>query len=466
MRNSRALIYSTMALGVLVFLSGCISYTRTEKDIYTLTNVDTVITETVKNQPGDRDNGIIYPSSRTVVIDRYMTQQDSVVIREYPSFIRLGLFEGVGLIGTDLGGGSTQTGLFGVFYDIDRLLTADGAAANSGSNLFSGYIYRFGIAEWRLRWLDDASNWTVGFNALEIIRPDNSQDFTLTGYGAFTLHKRFYFRDKIPYFCITPQVSMAIFPSVYVNPSVSADLGSIGGLNLRVYAGYALGVTSWTGGNGVNFPYVGVGASVLDFLNREEELEVEWKNHEHSAWHLDIADLNIVGANTAFSMFGSKNSDKPQPLISGLVGRVASVELALPILNNRFTIGTSLLNVMFLGVQEFGIGVLPIRVGYFWNPFPNRFAIQPFVEYNYAPSQIFHTGVRAYLPISENTSLQFVAGYTTGSIGSETLRVIGQTAGVPGIQSFSALYVGLGVSIFDRLFGSNELRYGRGLPHE
>ncbi|NQW29856.1 MAG: hypothetical protein HQ472_05025 [Ignavibacteria bacterium] len=465
MKNSRHFFSLTMAFVALTFLFGCVSYTRTERDVHTHTTIDTVVSETVKNQPGDRDNGIIYPSSRTVVINRSVVQYDSVAIREYPNFIRLGLFEGIGLMGTDLGGGSTQTGLFGVFYELDRILTQEPAPANTGA-LFSGYIYRFGIAEWRLRWLGDAHDWSVGITGYEVIRPDNADGYTLTGAGVLSVHKRFYLSNKIPYLCIRPQFSLSFVPSPYVNTSVSADLGSIGGLNLRVYAGYALGVTKLVDGNSVNFPYIGIGTSVLDFLNREEELETEWKNHEHSAWHVEVTDFALIGANTNFSIFTTNDPSKPQPLLSGIAGRVASAEVALPILDKRFAVGTSLLNVLIMGMQEFGIGVLPIRVSYFWNPFGNRFTVQPFLEYNYAPSNFIHTGFRALMPIADNTTLQIVAGYASGNVGSATARVFGDKIGVQGIDSFQAIYVGVGLSLFDRIFGSNELRYGRGLPHE
>ena len=63
-------------------ISGCVTITRTEEDLYTITESDTTIREEVHNPPGDRDNGTIYPSPRTVEIERQYVQRDSVVERE------------------------------------------------------------------------------------------------------------------------------------------------------------------------------------------------------------------------------------------------------------------------------------------------------------------------------------------------------------------------------------------------
>lgn len=451
-------------LVALVSLTSCGTITRTEKDVYTITEIDTTVASQVHNQPGDRDNGVIYPSSRTITMDRSMKQRDSVVTREYPGFIRLGVFEGIGLIGSSIDGTTINNGLFGLFPPIDDLLFEDPADENA-STLFRGGIYRLGIGEWKLHWFGDEPDWTWGVTAYETIFPDNNH--ALRGIGVLSIRKRFYLRDKIPYMAITPQLHLAAFPSQYVNAGASADLGSIGGLNLRFYAGYAMGLTNPIDGEFINFPYAGLGVSVMDFLNREEELDVEWKYHEHSAWELGGAEGFLVGAgDVSASFFGRDKTTPDKSALTGFTFRVLHATIALPILDNRLSLGTSLVNAIALGVEEFGIGVLPIRASYHWQPFNNKFIVEPFAEFNYAPSTFTQLGVRAGLPISDQLSLLFIAAYASGNTGSDLGFSLYKNSGVGYDQNFSAFYLGFGASFFDKIFSREELRYGRGLPHE
>jgi len=458
------LVPCALCLAAWITLTSCGTITRVEKDVYTITDVDTTVVSQVHNQPGDRDNGVIYPSSRTVTMDRHMKQHDSIVTREYPGFIRLGVFEGVGLIGSSTDGTTTNNGLFGVFPTIDDLLFKDEPDENA-STLFKGGIYRFGIGEWKMHWFSDDPNWTWGITAFESIVPDNNH--TLRGIGVLSIRKRFYFRDKIPYMAITPQLHLAAFPSQYVNAGASADLGSIGGLNLRVYAGYAMGLTNPIDGDFINFPYAGLGVSVMDFLNREEELEVEWKEHEHSAWELGGAEGILLGAgDVSASFFGRDKAGTGKSALTGFSARFLHATVALPILDHRLSLGTSLVNMVALGLEEFGVGVLPIRASYHWQPFDARFAIEPFVEYNYAPSSFAQFGARAALPISDQLSVVFIAAYATGNTGSAGNYTLTLPTGTSSSNTFSAFYIGFGASFFDKIFSRSELRYGRGLPHE
>src|SRR5512133_2997698 len=104
-----------------ISLSGCVNYTtRTEKDIYTITVRDTTNLFEQKNAPGNRDNGIVFPSSRTITSDRELIQRDSIVERNYPDFIRLGLFESIGTIGMNADSG-LGTGMFGLFPNFNNV---------------------------------------------------------------------------------------------------------------------------------------------------------------------------------------------------------------------------------------------------------------------------------------------------------------------------------------------------------
>lgn len=466
---------------IAIVVSSCGSITRIERDAYTTITQDTTITTRVTNAPGERDNGIVFPSTTTEVRDRIVLRQDSLSIREYPAFIRLGLFEGISTIGSAYSGSQgTRHGTFGLFYDINTLLF--GRDDDTSSQLFDGHFYRIGIVEWKLPVFNNSPDWTWGVTGYEELNAD--ADHSLTGMGVLTLTKRFYYRTRIPYLSIRPSLSFSAFPSQYVNASVSADLGSIGGLNLRAYAGYAFGGKYSSTGKGrtrtieyqsIDFPYFGIGISALDFVNREEETQTEWKYHEHSAWEIGAFDFTFVSSDADRSFFSPLSTGSEAPFIKGGTLRFANADLALPVLKYKLSLGTSLFNALILGPSEYAIGVLPIRVTYHWFPFKRDLQIDPFIEVGYAPSTFAHVGVRTLLPISDQMNLQVVAGFVQGNTGSSIpgLDNLGYsfsldrnnnlTAADP---NFRAIYIGVGASLYDRLFHSEDLRYGKGYPHE
>lgn len=467
MNNQRAFAL-TILFGSIWLATGCGSVTRTERDLYTTTTLDTVVTERVTNPPGERDNGVIAPSSRVENRVRTVAYQDSVSVREYPSFIRWCLFEGVGLLGSSVdGSASTRTGLFGLYYDINELLLDRNAIDTS--SVFDGYMFRMGLTEWKLNWFDNAPNWTWGVTGYEIIRAD--ADHSLSGIGVLNITKRFYLRDKIPYAAIRPSVSFALFPSQYINTSVSADLGSIGGVNLRLYTGLAVGGDLLGRTTEVNtIPYAGLGVSVMDFLNREEELDTEWKYHEHSSWEVGAGEILFLGSQAERSIFATRRTGTDAPTIKGVTARLAIADVALPLLGYHLSLGTALANVMFLGSTEFGVGILPLRLTYHWMPLQSTMRIEPFAEINFAPSSFFHAGVRAAFPLADQMTIHLTAGWANGQTGSRVAGREGFGYSIDGRRivdsHFGAIYIGVGASFFDRLFARNELRYGKGYPHE
>jgi hypothetical protein len=478
MRYLYGLIFlATLALG------GCSvvpNITRTEEDVYTITERDTTVNQQVQNAPGDRDNGVIYPSSRTTETNHTIVQRDSIITREYPNFIRMGLFESVGMIGTARAERErVPVGTFGLFYDLKTLLNLaylfDDARRNEQPEvpLFSGAMYRFGIAEWRLRWFRDAENWSVGTHAYEILIPSNQPEEALHSTLPIYLRKRYYLRDKIPYIALTPSVGLGFLGSQYINMSGSLDIGSIGGLNLRTYLGYAIGQNAANTafvkgteyekeGRTSDFAYFGLGVSVLDFLNRPEETEREWKDHEHSSWNIGLLQFSLVASGADTSAFQEERKPgSAQPLISGFIGRFAPASVALPFYNNRFYAGTSLLNVVFLGRSAWGIGILPVRFGY-WQPLiEDELTTEPFVEYNYYPSSFFHLGNRVNLRITDQINLNVSVGYASGSTVDDDILGSDFTENFGNPTSFSSAYFGIGISLSDRIFLPEELRYNR-----
>lgn len=440
-----------------------LSLTRTEEDAFTITTKDSTITDAVRNEPGERDNGVIYPSSRTLTVNSFTTQRDSIVERYYPNFIRFAVFESVGLIGTSSSEKGIGSGMFGImgFFDPDFASITKGKPR---SVTFTGGIYRVLTYETRLRWFRDAKDWTIGFSAFEALVPEVANESTLGSFLPLYLRKRYYLREQIPYIAVTPAIGFGLFPSQYVNASVSLDVGSMGGLNFRLYGGYAAGTNSK--GNMFNntndrtspsFPYVGLGVSVLDFLNRVPELYTEWKDHEHSAWDIGLLQFTLLNSGEP-SVFSTKN---PTSLLRGYMLRVAPTSLALPILDNKLYIGTSLFSVLVLGESKFGLGVLPIRIGYWHTLLDDELSLEPFIEYDYYPSSFANIGARLNLKVSNIVNVSANVGYVNGnSIGSGLLPpdILGDLGTA---NSLNGAYFGLGLSIDDRIFFPKEIRYNR-----
>jgi len=469
----RKTIFIILTAGVLISLTSCYQ-TRVEEDTYTITMRDTTYQRFVNNAPGNRDNGEIFPSSRTFKNERDMMQFDSLVTRKYPDFIRYGLFEGVGLMGTSSENGM-GVGMFGIFPDFESMTDTYVGDKNA---LFTGGIYRFGFFEKRLRWFRDAKNWTWGLNGLEVIAPSALTVEQFWGICSGYIRKRYYIRDEIPYISFTISSGLGVVPSMYANVSGSLDVGSIGGLNLRLYAGMAGGMNpTWSplidnpsanpeSDKSVTkfFPYLGLGVSVLDFHNLVEETEEEWKDHQHSSWNVGFLQWGLLSTGADASAFSSKKDSAN--FLKGMSLKLANASVAIPILNNKFYAGTSLINLLVMGQNEWGLGILPIRIGYFQTVLSDELSVEPFIEYNYYPSSFFNIGGRLNLVLNKleegesgfiNISLLF--GFASGStdlgFGSDIVDAIG----LPG--EFSRTYIGLSIGLFDRIFFPEQLRYNK-----
>lgn len=455
---------------ILLFslLQSCtIVTTREEEDLYTITEKDTTVKHFIKNAPGNVDRGVVHPSTKEILREREITQRDSTVNRYYPDFIRLGLFEGMGLIGgsSDF---SLNSGIFGVYPDPSLL--DESARGAIGGSIFTGGIYRLGIYENRLRWFRDSENWTWGLHGVEAIIPDARVETGLIGMLTPYLRKRYYFRDDIPYVSATIAVGMGFFPSQYANVSGSIDVGSMGGVNIRAYVGFAAGYNSKSSvliaGNDFAdegifnaIPYAGLSVSVLDFVNVVPELYTEWKDHEHSSWKVGLADITFVNTNSEYSAIGDIR-DSSASIIKGYFLQLANADIAIPINGNyNLYAGTSLISLYMMGLNGNGLGVLPLRVGYWHQLLKDELSVDPFIEYGYYPSSYVNFGAKLRLRFSDRYNMGIVGGYITGNtlggIGSETLDFLGDAT------SFDGFYVGLSFSLLDRIFYPEEIRYAK-----
>ncbi|MDB5034167.1 MAG: hypothetical protein JWQ98_1408 [Chlorobi bacterium] len=438
----------------LTGLSGCFGMfgiTRTESDLYTITKRDTTIRQDVRNAPGDRDNGTIYPSPRTVEISRTYVQLDSTVNRYYPDFLRFGVLETAGFIGigqSDSGGGN---GIFGIYKSLE-LKSPD------STKIFGSAMYRVLPYERVLHAFNDAPDWTVGTAAYEtfVIQKDNnaavSPDERLSGVLPLYVRKRFFLRDKPPYVMVVPFFGVGLLPSQYVNLGATIDVGSYGGFNLRAYAGYVAGSTLAfrdrnTTSYDVNFPYFGIGVSALDFVYKNEELNVEWKDQKHSAIEVSAFEADLVYATSPLAdSIPARLTDTSNGFPTGFIVKLATATYPLPFADGHFFVGTSFLNVMKMSSSEIALGFLPIRAGYRVTLIKPDLNLEPFAELTYYPSTIYHVGVRASLKIYDWTQLSVMAGYVNGTPHFE--RVISEPT-LQGVGDFSTFYLGVGIGLGD-----------------
>jgi hypothetical protein len=472
--NMKLLSKILLSIGLLIIVFGCSSpITRFEQDVYTITEVDTTRFYEQTNAPGNRDNGMIFPSSRTFITERDLIQRDSVVNRDYPNFIRIGLFEGIGLInGFDKGYGA---GLFGIFPEF----SGDNSLSFSEQDnyVFAGGIYRFGIGEWRLRWFRDAPDWTIGTYGMEIIAPNSEIENTLVSAAPIYLKKRWYLRREIPYIAITASGGLGYYPSQYINLSGSLDIGSIGGLNLKAYLGLAFGQNNpgtpqmiaadkKDRPNSVTMPYLGISASFLEFANLVPETETEWRFHEHSGWNIGLLQFTAIGSSSERSIFTQQieydeqgNELPDNSLVKGFIFKLANSYLSLPFIHQNLYAGTSLLNVIMLGYSEWGVGIAPIRLGWWQTVIQDELSAEPFIEMNYYPSTIIHIGGRVSIRLVQSLNIGISMGYASGrtdkGFGSDIQNEIGRAT------EFSGYYIGINLGFFDRIFFPEELRYNR-----
>jgi hypothetical protein len=376
-------------LAVCAQLSSCSLtkfITRTEKENYHIVHRDTTVIERVHNLPGTTQDTSHHPapSSRTTEIVPYTSERDSIIPHTYPNFLRWGVFEVAGVYAGGTGPGGGLLGAYGL---------AD------GGKIFTGEMIRIFPLEVRLRWFDDAPNWTFGTSAVEYWGMDNSLDhsfLTVVGLNQY-VRRRFFLRDQIPYVIFQPYLGISEFPSAYLNIGGEFHVGSLGGLNLRAYAGLISGFDWGLPSVGGTFPYAAVGVSSLDYTNRLEETFREWYQYTRTT----------VGTTVLDGTGGSPNFYD---------ARVASVEFPLPVGNRHAWIGTSFVHYMRMDTTSSALGVLPISAGY-RQYLTDKIILEPAIEASYYPSMFVNAFLRIKTGIGMQCSIGGVAGFMTGSSG-------------------------------------------------
>jgi hypothetical protein len=455
-RNTyRLLRGSRIGAAVIVLaalLSSCVT-TRKDTDYYTITDRDTTTQAVRPVAPGSiDDNGVVFPSTRVTDIHRDILQHDSTYDRKYPNFLRAGGLEFAGLITTSTNKG-LGVGLFGVYSmfnassitdRINSLFNPPSSTSDSGStSLFKGQIIRISPMEYRLRWFDDAPGWSVGWSPAEAFFKDESDQSFGSILANVYLRKRIFLRDRIPYLLFSPFVGVGFIPSEYANLGGELTFGSIGGLSLRAYAGAIAGkptpsrkITYW--------PYFGLGVGVLNFINRPEETEREWKDYIHSAINVNTLEFTLMKASVGDA---SILQDSTLPF-NGLQIKLGNVEFPLPLADHHFWAGTSLLNFMMPGFIHQGLGVLPVRFGYRQYIMAEDLMIEPFFEYNYYPSSFFNAGARIKLDTKTTENFGITFGYTSGSPGAFLATSV-NTSGAEDLLSWSTAYLGVSIYLGD-----------------
>lgn len=427
---------------------------RTVTEKYVHSNLDTSHLTLVTGVPGAQTQAVdlvvkISNEVRPEIHVPVYTRRVSTVERKYPNFIRMGLFEGTGLLGSRIDGRNIGLGIFGA-HPTMSVLDSNQRLGSPGGALV-GSLWRLGIVEWPVNWFDAARGWSCGITLAEVFYAD--YDNEARGFGVITLRKRWFLNESIPWTDFMAGVSMSVVPYAMLHPHVSLGIGSIGGLNLRVNAGFPISRVNSEMPTITAFPYLGLAAGVFDFLNRPDELEQEWKDHSHSSWLASLFDLSYVlpvsGSNDIQSM------DKQR----GFNIRIATADVAFPLLDFHVTLGTSLVNILAFSEQRIGMGILPIRVGVVWDLFGTGVLFQPFGEYSYLPSTILNTGVNVFFDWSAVSPIVVTAGY------AECTTVDDTYTGSPlfvDTRAYSGPYISVGIRLFSRTFTRDMLRYGEG----
>jgi hypothetical protein len=443
--------------------SGSVPYvvTRTETDHYTITIRDTTVNDQIKNVPGSSDdNGVVFPSSKTRNIYRATTSYDSSHDRTYPAFLRFGGLEFASTL-TGAPGPGYGAGMLGVYSLFDSSMVYRTVGMKE-KPFFQGHIFRLMPMEYPLRWFNDAPDWTWGMSAYENIAQNSDSTRSLTSIAAnLYVRKRFWLRDIKPFLIFSPFVGISAVPSAYVNVGGELTLGSYGGFNLRAYAGFAYGFTwafhkSDANGNAyptIATPYIGLGVSALDFINKPADLLREWKDYAHSAVELSVLNIEPIYATAGYpNLFDTTSIKLP---LTGVSLELATAHFPLNNLwDGKFWAGTTLFKLFAPGYNQQGFSVLPLRFGYRHYLFAEDLTVEPQIELSYYPSQMANISTKLKLNMFNDFTFGFVAGYVSGSPGAYLPGAFAEVNNnfAKNLNEFNTFYFGITIGLKDRYY--------------
>ncbi|MFM7543777.1 MAG: hypothetical protein ACKO5I_04000 [Ignavibacteria bacterium] len=409
--------------------------------MYRITIQDTIVQDSVNVLDGYKNFELIYPPPIKKSFTRTLISKDSIVIREYPDFIRLGLFESVGI-----GSASTSfsmngnAGVFGIFslFDPNSAFSMQPGQSNLNNHkIFPGGMYRIGILEKKSFWFENLPNMAIGTSLVEYVNYDTTVSGNFLGFFPIYLKNRIFLNNALPYITICPSFGFSYFKDQYINASVSIEAGSVGGFNLRAYVGYLSSLSDKR-----ELPYIGIGASFLDFVNRDDELVQEWKYYKQRSWEIGLINVLALSTQSDTSFITNLRSNSP---FKGMIGRFLPTSISLSFINDNISFETSLMNLVILGNQKGGLGILPLRIGYWQKLLSNGIFLEPFFEYNYYPSTMVHIGTRLSLHISQMLNLQFQAGMIN------IMSNIDLSKQLNFYNKFNSIYIGVGIGFLDKI---------------
>ncbi|GEM_PF-6917636 len=451
--------YFVTAIGmscIIVFSSGCgfspsLLTTRTETETH---RVSRIIDEDVKIEDTGEDHGVLLPQRKRTVLTRQRIRYDSTCYHYFPRLARWGLVEIASIVSTESSsrGNNMGLGLLGIYNLFTPLNRKE-------TDIFNGYYGRVGMLEWRVPFL--GKNWTFGTALFEGLAADSRSGHFMFGVFPLTLRYRYSLLTYPTPLTIEPFINVGYLPNTYLNMGGKLHFGSVGGMNLFAHLGFAMAGSSINNdkdlANNYSFGYAGLGISVLDFHYSEDEMDTEWKYHEPFARRVGLLHLTFlqssIGSGTSFRFLGL-NWD-------GMIIQAGTVAFPADFIMENFTLGTSLINGVFLGNSTgnpmIGASILPLRATLMYQ-LTRKVLVEPFFEVNYYPSNFAHLGARINLGDVGGMNVGFQIGGVYGNTGELSEQFVDNyTLDVKG------LYVGMSLGLLD-FYSSPVVDYYRSLP--
>ncbi|MBI5648071.1 MAG: hypothetical protein HY962_14160 [Ignavibacteriae bacterium] len=434
-------------LAVMLIHAGCSpSY---EGSLMTRTRTSTTrkqyVQEKSERGTAGREYGVLRPSRKQTVVEKTVLEYDSICVFNYPRFARFGLAEISGLVagGRAAGDNRVGNGLLGVYNTLGPRSTRDNA-------IFNGYMARIGM--WEHRFPAIGKDWTIGSALFEAILNGTKDGQQLLGFFPVYLKKRIALTDSRPQLSLQPYAGVSLLsPFRYFNTGVSLHAGSIGGANMFAHAGLAIGGRANPDASEIDevrvIPYVGLGLSMFDFFHNEKEMDTEWRYHEDPTRRTGLLQITLLrssGSTPAGIVLGEGNDEITLFRdFDGFIGQFGIVSFPADKVLPHLTVGTSLINLLWLGNFEGAAGILPLRGAYeVW--LSRALLFEPFLEVNYYPSQVLHLGARLNFGDIEGCNIGLQLGGMYGSTGQLTSNIFADWT-----QEVSGVYIGVSFSVFD-----------------